>query len=317
VKRLAALALLTACSHAPSSDVPDGCSAEIRLRIPEAVRDRVDLLVVLSNGTPYAAEKVRPILQLFDDLAKVGEPIALHIGVITTDYGAGATGAPGGQQGRLQAVGIAAPMTCRPPIGANYIHYDYAHPQDANLPSGQDLQSTFDCMTAVGIFGCGFEHSLESAYAALHNAIPENAGFLRDEALLAVVFSSDRDDCSAPPDTDLFDKNANQYGYMNHFRCIRHGILCGDPPAPPPYGDSMGPLASCKPAPNPGGAGPGKLYDVGRYIDLFTRPAIQGGVKLDPNDVVLLEIGGPTTPLEVRLGNPGAPAPFEPCSPLN
>jgi hypothetical protein len=326
VKRLAAaLGLLSACSRAPSTDVPDGCSAEIRLRIPEAVRNRVDLLVVLSNGTPYAREKVLPILQLFDDLAKAGEPIDLHLGIVTTDYGAGATGAPGclpspgGQQGRLQGVGAGAPMTCRAPIGANYVHYDWAGPEDANLPPGQDLLTTFSCMTDVGAGGCGFEHSLEAAYAALHNGIPENAGFLRDEALLAVVFASDRDDCSAPPDSDLFDKTTIEYGYMSHFRCLRYGLLCGDPPAPPPYGDSMGPLAGCKPAPNPGGAGPGKLYDIGRYVDLFTRPAIQGGVKADPNDVVLLGIGGPAEPLQVILSNPGTPetTPYAPCSPLN
>src|SRR5262249_13119377 len=147
----------------------------------------------------------------------------LHIGVVTSDYGAGATGAPGctsspgGDFGRLQARGKSAAQGCLKPLpdlntgGLNFVHYDFNPKADPapsnNPPPDQDLVHTFVCMASVGATGCGFEHQLESVYAALHNNLPENAGFLRPDALLAVLFVTDEDDSSAPPDTDMFDKN--------------------------------------------------------------------------------------------------------------
>jgi hypothetical protein len=94
---------------------------------------------------------------------------------------------------------------------------------------------------------------------------------------------------------------------------------CGQPPALAPYADSSGPLTMCAPAPNPGGGGPGQLYDVSRYTDFFARPAAQGGVKTDPADVILAAIAPPAEPVQVILANPGTPGgqSYQPCSPLN
>src|SRR5205085_11472488 len=107
--------------------------------------------------------------------------------------------------------------------------------------------ATFTCMASVGAGGCGFEHQLEAVYAALHNNLPENAGFLRDDAVLVVVFLTNEDDASAPPDTDVFDKNlVALYGPEDSYhRQTRFAVMCGDPPASPPDGDSGGPLAGC------------------------------------------------------------------------
>jgi hypothetical protein len=62
----------------------------------------------------------------------------------------------------------------------------------------------------------------------------------------------------------------------------------------------------------------GKLLDVSRYIDFFTRPAAQGGVKVDPNDVNLVAFSGPTDPVGVTITSPCA---FDPavamCPKLN
>ncbi len=261
--------------------------------------------------------------KIFQDLADRGTFVDLHVGVVTSDYGAGATGAPGcqrspgGDRGRLQPIGVAAAPACMPPIGANYVAYDFANGGAGNnLPSGQDLVTTFTCMASVGDHGCGFEHTLEAAYAALHNNLPENAGFLRDDALLTVVFLTNEDDASAPPDTDLYDKTLPQYGYLDSYRATRFGVLCGDGPGGlPPYGDSGGQLPGCRAAPDP----PGKLYDVQRYIDFFNLPALKGGVKANPIDVVLVAIDAPSAPFEVVLSNPGTPGgdPYPPCGPLD
>src|SRR5262249_26355805 len=147
-------------------------------------------------------------------LAQRGLYADLHIGVVTSDYGAGATGASGctpsgpeggGDQGRLIALGKRAVSNCQAPVGARYLRYTFgaSGPVETNLPEGQDLIQTFTCMSSVGAQGCGFEHPLESVRAAL--TVPQNRGFLRDDALLLVLLLTNEDDASARPDTDIFD----------------------------------------------------------------------------------------------------------------
>jgi hypothetical protein len=171
-------------------------------------------------------------------------------------------------------------------------------------------------MSAVGSGGCGFRHSLESARVALAGGVPENAGFLRDDAALAVVFVSDSDDCSAPPESPLFDKNlSSTYGFESTFRCRRFGDACGDPPTPLAYDSSHGPLHGCRPAPQHGGL----LFDTARYTAWLTQPAMAGGLKADPEDVILYAIDGDVEPFEVVLSNPGTPRglPLPVCGSLN
>ncbi len=335
--RFATAALLVAGCTSPLPAVPPGRGCQATLEVPQAVRNQLDLLFVVDNSSSMApmadALKLRfgDLVKVFDDLARAGMPVDLHVGVVTTDYGAGdgrnpCGPSPGGQMGKLQAVGLAAPPACRPPEGARFIAWRYRADGTSvsNLPAGQDLAATFACMASVGTAGCGFEHPLESAYAALHNNLPENQGFLRDGALLAVVFLTNEDDASAPPDSDVFDDDKTaQYGCPDSYdRQTRFAVVCCPPGVTscdraqkvfPPDGDSLGPLAGCEPAPVP----PGKQYDVGRYIDFFTRPALQGGVKADPRDVILAAIDAPEQPFQVLVANPSATdgAPWVPCAP--
>jgi hypothetical protein len=313
--------------------------------VPQNLKNKVDILVVVDNSNSMDAmqgelkNKFSTFFKPFDDLAAMGTYADLHIGVVTSDYGAGATGAPGcspspgGQQGRLQSLGAKAATSClRPTGGKNFIEYQYGMGGPVtNLPTNQNLNETFICMASVGASGCGFEHQLESVYAALHNNLPDNQGFLRDDALLAVVFLTNEDDASAPPDSDVFDRNkAAQYGYEDSYSrqtrfavmCCPSGIASCDPSQLtfPPYEDSQGPLAQCQAAPNiPQGQGPGKQYDISRYIDLFTKVPLQGGIKTNPLDVILVGIDAPEEPFQVILSNPGTASgvPYQACSPLN
>jgi hypothetical protein len=345
-------ALLAGCNNAPNyiggggdlsgsyttdggGGSPDLGRGHTVVLIGQNSRTKLDLLFMIDNSNSMDAMQTElrarfpSLVQVLRDLAAQGVAADLDLGVVTSDYGAGATGAPGctpspgGQFGKLQAVGQFAPMSCQPPVGANFVHYNFANGGvDNNLPAGQDLATTFGCMASVGSAGCGFEHQLESVYAALHNGLIENQGFVRPDAALAVVFVTNEDDASAPPDTDVFDKSKDaQYGYLDSYsRQTRFAIVCGNPPMFPPYGDSGGPLAFCQGAPNlPTGAGPGKQYDVSRYINLFTKPAAQGGVKANPLDVVLVAIDGPDSFFQVILSNPGTPAgqPYTQCPQLN
>ncbi|MCH1572231.1 MAG: hypothetical protein L7S64_12870 [Longimicrobiales bacterium] len=68
---------------------------------------------------------------------------------------------------------------------------------------GDSWANALRCALPQGIDGCGFEEPLEAMHAAvLGSADPQhsNFGFLRDEALLAVVILTDEVDCSTNPD---------------------------------------------------------------------------------------------------------------------
>lgn len=310
---------------------------DVACKFSSSPAPKADLLFMVDNSGSMDAmqEELRrrfpQFLEVFHALAAQGTLVDLHIGVVTSDYGAGKTGAgggqcapsPGGQRGKLQAVGQYAAPDCEPPTDAAFIKYVFADSGDGpnNLPPHQSLDQTFRCMASVGARGCGYEHQLESVYAALTADLPDNRGFLRDDALLVVVFVTNEDDCSASPDTDLFDDNIDRYGQRASYRCTRYGIMCGEPPQLAPYSDSGGPLAMCMSAPNPDEMGPGRIFDISRYTTLFSRPRSQGGIKIDPSDVLLAAIDAPESPFQVVLADPHSGLrqgqPYTLCSSLN
>jgi hypothetical protein len=364
---------LGACDP-PSQKPPDA----IYVPVQQVTRNKVDILFMVDNSTSMEAmarelrNRFDQFFTVFEDLASSGTYADLHIGVVTSDYGAGSgSGAcadsGGGQQGLLQAVGVDAAATCRAPgSNVNYIQYKFGPSgvhnlpastrpctQDSECPSGscntnsqtcngtlpctsdndcptghlcgdqqvcvQSLVSTFTCMASVGTRGCGYEHVLESVRAALVR--PENGDFVRPDALLTVVFLTNEDDCSAPPETDLFQASASldaQYGYRSSYRCSRFGLTCN---APLPANEGTSSPLTCTPG---GLSSGGKLYDVQRYIDFFTKPRSQGGIKDVPaRDVLLVGIdpipeggNGLANQIEVLLSDPSTPLgqPYVPCS---
>jgi hypothetical protein len=311
-----------------------GCGSHATKPKPQQVTvsgrivDKVDILFMMDDSASTTPE-IQAVVQRFPDLMKVlstAAPASYHIGVVTSDLGsaqstdAGCT--PGGLGGKLQVIGRGANNRypgggpCQPVTGGlSFIDYNLQNSTD-NLPSGRSVEDQFACMSDVGGAGCGFEHPLEAVYKALHDcmpdasgnypdcAIPENKGFLRPDSLLAVMWVTDEDDCSAPPDSDLFDKNA-PYGPLLSFRCTKWGIDClqnrMESQVPD---DSNGPMLGCMSAPNPDGGGPGKLYDVSRYIDFFNNE-----VRLNSGDVILAAIDAPSTPFSTFYGGPTTYAP--------
>ncbi|MDC0719881.1 vWA domain-containing protein [Nannocystis bainbridge] len=69
-----------------------------------------------------------------------------------------------------------------------------------NLPDDVTTVQAFQCFGPQGVSGCGFEQHLESMYRALALAGQEssgsNYGFIRDTAILSIVFITDEVDCS-------------------------------------------------------------------------------------------------------------------------
>ena len=75
------------------------------------------------------------------------------------------------------------------------------------------VADVFTCIAALGQAGCGFEHQLAAVLRALgadgSPAPAENEGFLRPDALLAIVVLTNEDDCSEVPGIPLFDSTVN------------------------------------------------------------------------------------------------------------
>jgi hypothetical protein len=329
--------VLSACYDAPVASPVNTTTETVPIRVAQTAQNKVDLLFMVDNSPSMLAmqqelqNRFGDFLQAFSDLTAQGIYADMHIGVVTSDYGAGHTAdpsggcdaSPGGQRGLLQPLGAAAATGCLGPANnARFIQYSFdPAATNNNLPNGDqsvgNLVKTFTCMASVGAAGCGFEHQLESVYAALHNDV-ENAGFVRDGALLVVVFVTNEDDGSAPPSTDIYTRTATQYGAYETYRQTNFAVACGNPAMLPPDGPSNGLLTLCEPAPD----GVGLAYDISRYVDYFRRPRVAGGIKLDPtNDIVLVGIDAPETPFETILadnmsGTGRAPNPaYVACSP--
>lgn len=81
---------------------------------------------------------------------------------------------------------------------------DGAFRQTCSMPrkwlerTDQNMESTFSCAANVGTNGPGMEMPLYASELALSARIADgtNAGFLREDALLAIVYLTDEDDCS-------------------------------------------------------------------------------------------------------------------------
>jgi hypothetical protein len=309
----------SACLNPPVQTPPTNVVQDTPVRVPQNVLNQVDVLFMIDNSPSMDAMQTElknhfaDFFQVFQDLATQGTNADLHIGVVTSDFGAGDTmgggcaASPGGDGGRLQAKGIAA-SNCTAPTGSPYIQYRF-NPNGAaatsNLPAGQDLVGTFTCMASVGAGGCGFEHQLESVLAALKNTT-DNAGFLRPDALLAIVFVTNEDDGSAPPTAKFYEaSNTTTYGAYDTYRQTRFAVYCGGNPIP--YGDGTGQaLTGCAGAPNLAPTpDPGLAYDISRYINAFTQPLARGGIKTTGDNVILFAIDGPESPVSTALVQTG------------
>ncbi|PRP90798.1 hypothetical protein ENSA5_61180 [Enhygromyxa salina] len=110
-----------------------------------------------------------------------------------------------------------------------------------NIPDTTDTVEAFKCFGPQGINGCGFESQLESMYLALiraQNSDEASYGFLRANAILAVVFVTDEADCSYNKSfSEIFKQDGNKVFwsdptalYPTSAVCWNAGVSCtGDP----------------------------------------------------------------------------------------
>jgi hypothetical protein len=320
---IAAWIATAACVSPPVEAPKTTVYQDTPVRVPQNAQNKVDVLFMVDNSPSMDAMQSElkahfgDFFDVFQNLAKDGTYADLHIGVVTSDYGAGDTAhldcdaSPGGQRGHLQPIGAHADAGCLPPMNAPFIEYAFdpkGGMATSNLPAGQDLVKTFTCMASVGSQGCGFEHQLESVYAALKNT-NENKGFLRSGALLTVVFVTNEDDGSAAPNAKLYEYGDNlaQYGAYDTYRQTRFAVDCGGGAIPYDHNGAGLPMSftACNAAPNPM-VDVGLAYDISpRYTTLFSEPAARGGIKPLATDVILFGIDGPETPFATILADSG------------
>jgi hypothetical protein len=223
----------------------------------------------------------------------------VRIGVITPDLGFGggeSTCVPGGDGAKL----LNRPRTgaCPTPTDAWISYINTPSGATTNISGGSGdpvarIAEAFACIASVGFAGCGFEHQLEATRRALDPALNLNPGFIRPEALLAVVLITDEDDCSAS-NPALFDLtnpalSAGGGNFSANFRCFEYGTSCQG--VKPEDERKPGVRQGC----TPDSASP--------YLHAVTGPkSYETFFKgLKPTGRVLLSaITGPPTPVEVK-----------------
>ena len=267
--------------------------------IPVEVNRDIDILFVIDNSGSMAEEQAS-LATNFNRFVNVLENIEgglpnIHLGVVSSDLGAGPYNisdcSGNGDNGALQN----APRdgSCSPPAGA-FIS-DIANPDGSRTKNYTGtLADTFSCIARLGINGCGFEHHLESMRRGLNGSNPQNAGFLRDNAYLAVVIMADEDDCSAK-NTQMFDTSQtgidDPLGPLSSFRCTEFGVECDVPNM-----RQVGPRMECHSREDSP-----YMYDVQEYIDFLK------GLKDDPSQIIVAGIVGPPTPFVVGADMAGKP----------
>ncbi len=173
-------------------------------------------------------------------------------------------------------------------------------PRCRNYPG--ELASAFSDYANVGQHGCGFEHQLEAMRKALDctdsdTSVP-NAGFLRQDSYLVVLFVTEEDDCSAREPEILFDPSPEMdrpdspLGPLTSFRCFEFGVTCDID-----HRTVQGPRQNCVPRSENDPSN--YLFPVGRYTafleglvgrDRLIVAAIAGPV--DDTVTVTIDEGG-------------------------
>jgi hypothetical protein len=225
---------------------------------------KLDLLFMIDDSGSMEEEQAnlaRNFPRLIDALKNLpaGFP-DLHLGVLSSSMGAGAANLSGACG---NSVGDRGVLQVRSGCGLDPTKGRYLISQNGGMENNftGDISDVFACLASLGTDGCGFEHQLQSVRMALSGFVNDNAGFLRSDAHLAVVYITDEDDCSIPADGTLFENLSLSTGQDSSLRCSLAGHVCNGK-APPAEVFST-PLANCSAASDGGG----KLIPVQTFID--------------------------------------------------
>ncbi|MBN1771200.1 MAG: hypothetical protein JXB32_08075 [Deltaproteobacteria bacterium] len=219
---------------------PDGSDdPSVVLDLEQGGAPPVDIIVLVDNSGSMSSEQAALTARFPELLAELMDPPIdpstgrpahppvedLNLAVISPDMGtAGFTLATcsrpfGGDNGCFRNV------PSLPGCASAYPVFLSRNPDNADLYPVDQLAQDFNCIATLGTRGCGFEQPLAAMRAAVTtNAVPGgcNAGFLRAESILVLIFVSDEDDCSVRPEhPEMFDPDRTDLGHIN-IRCFAH-----------------------------------------------------------------------------------------------
>jgi len=286
------LALLAGCPDRTIVAVtPEQGKVEIKDVPANPVRD-IDILFQIDDSLSMKDEQ-DSLRANFSRLIGVLESIDgglpdVQIGVITPNLGTsaidGTTAAP---IGTCTGQGEGGVLRAQAPGGPRFLRDvdDKLGGRERNY-SGT-LADAFASLASVGTNGCGIEQHLEAVERALNGSNPENAGFLRPQAYLAVIVIADEDDCSLARST-LFDGNHADptYGDRVNFRCTSQGVACDTPATD--FEAATGLRKDCHPR-----FDDTELTKTDRYVQFLKS------LKPDPRDVAVAGIVGNPEPFEI------------------
>ena len=297
----AALPVIWACNSPPLAPPTPAPERTVKQVFQAAINRDIDILFMVDNSPSMAPlqNKLAANFPVFMNVLSnlPGGLPNVHIAVVSSDLGSGPM-APttqcrvGGDQGAFQTTPrVAGCMTGLAPTD----HFLSSIGGQKNFTG--DIAAAFSCIAQLGDQGCGFEHQLASVLRALEPGplqpvqnVSKANPFLRPNAYLSIILITNEDDCSAPPNSDLFDVTSQMVsdplGPLASFRCNEFGHLCDGkkPPRTPAV------LNNCTSAED------GRLLKVS---DMIARTsALKGG---DLSKLLVAAITGPPTPYEVIL----------------
>jgi len=299
---LLSVGLLAACPDRTISEVnPEQGRVEFK-DIPVNLNRNVDILFVIDDSGSMA-DKQQNLRDNFPNFIDVLNTIQgglpdVHIGVVSSDMGAkgeddaspgqgipGAGGCTGtGKDGRLLlggATGVTGTFISDIQLTDGSRQKNYA------ACEGGDLALCFGKMAQIGAAGCGFEQHLAGMRRALENN-PANAGFIRQDAFLAVIFLADEDDCSMSHST-LLGADGGPLGPQTSFRCTRFGVKCDVGGATDNAMNTLGPKDQCHPD-----DASQHVQKVSKYVDFLKS------LKDDDSKIIVAGILGTNDPFIVE-----------------
>lgn len=282
---LFAVAMLPACNFGPQycegewaavppREEPPSQQGRIVAQVLPAESSALDVLFVIDDSLSMKDEQEQLGIwssELFDVLSGSGELPDLHIAVTSS------------------SVAIPEILRCETGGGLHVGGAVLQHGQfirDVAGPAGRErnyagtLTETFAKMARVGDDGCGFEQPFKAARQALSSYGSGSKGFLRDDALLLVVFVTDEDDCSAQGSALFADQYADacsQMGPITSYRCFEHGVRCHDGKGSRAFGERR----DCRP-----NEGSPYVESVSGFADFLK------GLKQNPAQVIVAGIYG-------------------------
>jgi hypothetical protein len=179
-----------------------------------------------------------------------------------------------------------------------------------NLPSGVSMAQALQCIGPQGISGFGFEAPLESMRLTL---LDTSSGFVRDDALLAVIFVTDEVDCSMSDESLGWINSDGQVYWSSPDRissgaCWRAGVTCTGGPGVYDGCSSEDKGRSGLPTSDPDEA---VLFPVQRYIDTLAQLAATKQAMGGQSEVLIAVLAGvpldyPETGVSLYADSPDA-----------